>query len=288
VTPGVYEARKSLGWAVMIAGIILLTLPAVAIFLRTMLLDQVIGQPVDRLPAWFRSLQQAGIARIDGNAPTVSFTSVSFERDAALFALPYAAGFPQGLVYLALTGALAAALAALAAALVTTAAILSEDVVHGLQPDLAPDSARLGTARVSLLGAAFITAWLAVAAPVDPFKLFLWSLNFSASAAFPVLVLSVWWKRLNAWGAMVGMIAGLGVAALGILLGEAGVWPLPGFLAGVLGLPAGGAVAMVASLLSPRPARSVVDNVHEMRVPGGETLYEREVRLRRLKSPTQT
>ncbi len=285
VTPGVYEARKSLGWAVLITGVVLLTLPAVAVFLRMMLLDQVIGQPVDRLPAWFRSLQQAGIARIDGNAPTVSFTSVSFERDAALFALPYAAGFPQVMVYLALTGALAAALAALAAALVTTAAILSEDVVHGLQPDQAADSARLGTARVSLLGAAFITAWLAVAAPVDPFKLYLWSLNFGASAVFPVLVLSVWWKRLNAWGAMVGMVAGLVAAAVAILLGEAGAWPLPGILAAVLGLPAGAAAAIVASLLAPRPGQSVIDSVHEMRVPGGETLYDRELRLKRLKSP---
>jgi cation/acetate symporter len=173
----------------------------------------------------------------------------------------------------------------LAAALVTTAAILSEDVVHGLQPDVAADSARLGTTRVSLLGAAFVTAWLAVAAPVDPLKLFLWSLNFSASAAFPVLVLSVWWKRLNAWGAMVGMIAGLSAAALAILLGEAGAWPLPGVLAAVLGLPAGAAAAMAASLLAPRPSQGVVDSVHEMRVPGGETLYDREVRLKRLKSP---
>ena len=163
-------------------GVVLLTLPAVAVFLRALLLDQVIGQPVDRLPAWFQSLQQVGIARVDATDPTVSFTSVSFERDATLFALPYAAGFPQALVYLALAGALAAALAALAAALMSTAAILSEDVVHGLQPEMAPDSARIATTRVALLGAAFVTAWLAIAAPADPLKLFLWSLNFSASA----------------------------------------------------------------------------------------------------------
>jgi cation/acetate symporter len=285
LTPGVYEARKSFGWAVLITGIVLLTLPAVAIFLRALLLDQVIGQPVDRLPAWFRSLQQAGIARIDGNAPTVSFASVSFERDAALFSLPYAAGFPQVLVYLALAGALAAALAALAAALMTAAAIVAEDVVHGLQSDLVPDSARIGSARLSLLGTAFITAWLAVAAPADPLKLFLWSLNFSASAAFPVLVMSIWWKRINAWGATVGMVVGLIVAALAILMGEAGAWPLPGVLAAVLGLPAGAAATGIATLLTPGPASGLIDSVHEMRVPGGETLYDREVRLKRLKSP---
>ncbi len=287
-TPGVYESRKTFGWAVLVSGVVLLTLPAVAVFLRALLLDQVIGQPVDRLPAWFQSLQQVGIARVDTSAPTVSFTSVSFERDAALFALPYAAGFPQALVYLALAGALAAALAALGAALTAAAAILSEDVVHGLQPDTAPEGARIATARIALLGAAFVTVWLAIAAPADPLKLFLWSLSFSASAAFPVLVLSVWWKRINAWGAMMGMLAGLAAAALAILLGEAGAWPLPGTLAGAVGLPVGTVAAMVASLLTPVPGKSVLDSMNEMRVPGGETLYDREVRLLRLKSPAPT
>ena len=287
-TPGVYEARKTFGWAVLVSGLVLLTLPAVAVFLRALLLDQVIGQPVDRLPAWFQSLQQVGIARVDATAPTVSFTSVSFERDAALFALPYAAGFPQVLVYLALAGALAAALAALAAALTATAAILSEDVVHGPQPDTASESARIATARIALLGAAFVTVWLAIAAPADPLKLFLWSLCFSASAAFPVLVLSVWWKRINAWGAMMGMVAGLAATALAILLGEAEAWPLPGTLAGAVGLPVGTATAMVASLLTPAPGKSVLDGMNEMRVPGGETLYDREVRLQRLKTPAAT
>jgi len=287
-TPGVYESRKTFGWAVLVSGVVLLTLPAVAVFLRALLLDQVIGQPVDRLPAWFQSLQQVGIARVDTSAPTVSFTSVSFERDAALFALPYAAGFPQALVYLALAGALAAALAALGAALTAAAAILSEDVVHGLQPDTASEGARIATARIALLGVAFVTVWLAIAAPADPLKLFLWSLSFSASAAFPVLVLSVWWKRINAWGAMMGMLAGLAAAALAILLGEAGAWPLPGTLAGAIGLPVGTVAAMVASLLTPVPGRSVLDSMNEMRVPGGETLYDREVRLLRLKSPAPT
>jgi len=287
-TPGVYEARKSFGWAVLVCGVVLLTLPAVAVFLRALLIDQVVGQPVDRLPAWFQALQEVGVARVETTAPTVSFTSISFERDAALFSLPYAAGFPQVLVYLALAGALAAALAALAAALMTAAAILSEDVVHGLRQEMAPDRARVATARVALLGAAFVAGWMAVAAPADPLKLFLWSVNFSASAVFPVLVLSVWWKRLNVWGAMTGMLAGLAAAALAILPGETEAWGLPGVLAGAVALPIGTAAAMAVSRLTPMPGRSVLDNLNEMRVPGGETLYDREVRLLRLRGGAPT
>ena len=164
---------------------------------------------------WFQLLQQAGIARVDGQGAAWSaLGSIGFERDAVLFALPIAAGLPQVLVYLALAGALAAALAALAASLVALAAILSEDVVHGLPNETVPDSARIGTARIALLGAAFVTAWLAIAAPADPLQLFLWSLTFSASASFPVLLLAIWWKRANAWGALAGMTTGFGVAAL--------------------------------------------------------------------------
>src|SRR5262245_29467388 len=107
-TPGVHETRKSFGWGVLIVGVVLLTLPAVAIYLRVMLLDQVIGQPVDRLPAWFNALQKAEIARVDATGPTVALVNISFDRDAVLFSLSFAAGFPQALVYLALAGALAA------------------------------------------------------------------------------------------------------------------------------------------------------------------------------------
>jgi cation/acetate symporter len=189
-------------------------------------------------------------------------------------------------MYLMLAGALAAALAALGAALLTTATILSEDVVHGLRADQASEAARMTSARMGLAGAACVAAWLALAAPADPFKLFLWALNFSAAAVFPVLVLSIWWKRINAWGAATGMVAGVAVAALGVLLGEAGAWPLPGVLAAALGLPAAVIATMTVSLLTPVPGAGVLGRVHEMRVPGGETLYDREVRLQRLKART--
>jgi cation/acetate symporter len=282
--PGIYEARKSIGWAVLITGILLLTLPAMAVFLRSLLLDQVVGQPVDRLPDWFKALQEAGIARIAGSSPTVSFSAVTFERDAALFALPIAAGFPQALVYLSLAGALAAALTGLAAAMTAAATIVSEDIVYGFRRDPLPDAARITMARIGLGAIAVVTAWLATVGSADPLRLFLWSLCFSASAIFPVLVLSIWWKRLNALGAAAGMIAGTVVAAFGILLGETGAWALPGALAGAIGLPAGAAAAMVVSLITPAPRADILERVYEMRVPGGETLYDRELRLQRLKA----
>src|SRR5262249_45587051 len=154
------------------------------------------------------------------------------------------------------------------------AGILAEDIVHGLPDETAPETARIGTARVALLGAAFVTAWLAIAAPADPLQLFLWSLTLSASASFPVLLLAIWVKRTNAWGAIAGMATGFAVPVVTMLLGETGAIGLPGALAGAVGLPLALAAALGASRLTPAPGRSALDIVGEVRVPGGETLYD--------------
>jgi cation/acetate symporter len=283
-TPGVYEARKSLGWAVLVAGVVLLTLPAVAVYVRYLLFEQVIGQAPDQLPAWFQILQQAGIAQIESGAQPVSLGRLSFERDAVLFALPIAAGFPQVLVYLALVGALAAALAAVSASLFALGAIVAEDIVRTSPVEAASDRARVGRARLALAGMACVAIWLALAAPADPLQLFLWAVTLSASACFPVLVLSIWWRRTKAWGAMAGMVTGLVVAAGAILLAEVGALALPSALAGVVALPCALLMTAVCSLIAPAAGGNVLEQLREMRIPGGETVYDREMRLSRLKN----
>ena len=102
--------------------------------------------------------------------------------------------------------------------------------------------------------------------------------------SFPVLFLAIWWRRINAFGAIAGMVGGLAVAVLVMLLGETGATTWPSALAGAIGLPAAFAVAIAVSLATPVPSRSVLDTVDDLRVPGGETLYDREMRLLRLKS----
>jgi cation/acetate symporter len=283
-TPGVYEARKSLGWAVLVAGVVLLTLPAVAVYVRFLLFEQVVGQPSDQLPAWFQLLQQAGIAQLEPSAQPVSPGRIAVERDAVLFSLPIAAGFPQVLVYLALIGALAAALAALSASLFALSAIVAEDVVGTLPVEAASDGARLGRARIALAGMAGVAIWLGLAVAVDPLQLFLWAATLSASSCFSVLVLSIWWRRTKAWGAMAGMVTGLVVASGFILLSEMGTVALPSALAGVVGLPCAMLATVAGSLIAPAGARNVLEQLREMRVPGGETIYDREMRLSRLKN----
>jgi cation/acetate symporter len=84
------------------------------------------------------------------------------------------------------------------------------------------------------------------------------------------------------------MLTGLIVATLAVLLGEAGTWTLPSVLAGAVGLPAGLAATVAASMVTAKPSRNAANILQEIRVPGGETLYDRELRLQRLKSRSVT
>jgi cation/acetate symporter len=282
-TPTVYEARKSLGWATFVLGLLMVTASAVAVFLRDMVMDTLVGQSAHRLPEWFRTLSALGLAAADGHLPRLPLTSFSFKRDAALFALPIAGGYPAIMLYLALAGALAATVAAASLAVVALGHVLAEDVAGGLKGEPAPDRRRLFIARASTVAAAGLGTALALLLPTDPLALLLAAFALSGSALFPVLVLSIWWKRLTAAGAIAGVTVGFAVALLTMFGGEAARVGLPSALAGVIAIPAGFVAAFVVTWLSPRPARALLERVKDMRVPGGETVHDREMRLLRLK-----
>jgi cation/acetate symporter len=283
VAPAVYESRKSMGWAVLITAFIFLTLASIAVYMRGIVLDQVLGAHVDQLPLWFKLLQQMGLVTLNKSADIVTTSTVAFQRDTILFALPLAAGFPRALHYLALTGGLAACLAAIAAALQCLSCMLADDIVHGIHRDAPDDNVRVLTARLAVVAAAcagFALSWI----PTDPLHLALWGVMLSAASGFPVLVLSVLWKRMNGWGATLGLIAGFVATVVVLLGGEMAATGSALPVAAILGMFASTLACVVASKISEKPPRLVLELVRDMRTPGGETLYDRELRIARLKA----
>ena len=278
-TPGVYESRKSIGWAALLLGIVLLTLSAVAVFMR----DIVVGQFVDanqvQQTDWFATLASLGLAMLDSQAQVGAMSSMLFKRDGILIALPAAAGFPSVFLYLAAAGIVSAALVGACASVATLGTMLAEDVVNGPRSELVSDRMRVTSARVTVTLCAIIAGWMAAATRGDPLELFLWSLALSGSSVFPVLMLSIWWKRTNVWGTLAGLVAGFAAAAGTIMAGEILSLAVPGVMAAVVGAPVSFAAAVLVSILTPAPARHVLEVVRELRIPGGETLYDREVRL---------
>lgn len=282
-TPGVYEARKSLGWATVIFGVVMLTLIAVAVFVRHYIFEAVLVPHPDGVAPWLAPLIEKGYAQLEAGQSRVLITTLLLKRDAVLFSLPLAAGFPDVVWLLAIVGAIAVALAAIAATALALANVVSEDVVHGLSWEPIDPPLRLLTSRICIGLVLAVAVLLAIAAPADPLRLWMWSLSIIGAALFPVLVLSIWWKRLTAFGAVTGVGAGAAVAILAILAGESALLGIDGQIAGILGFPVSIAVAMGVSVLSRAPGRHELELVRDIRIPGGEILYDRELRKQRLR-----
>ncbi len=289
--PGVYQARKSLGWATVVFGIVMLTAASIAVFYRALLFETTMTGAV---PEWVRQLAALGYADLDpklatGNDASRSvLMSLAFSRDAVLFSLPMAAGLSQVFSGLAAIGALAACLAGGGAAATALGATLAEDIIHGAKAEPPLDPQRLALAKTCLALAIAGGAACALLLPGDSLDLLLGALAFNGSAFFPVLVMSIWWKRTNAFGAVAALVSGFAVALLAMILGGLDWLPFDPALAGVFGIPAALVAGIAASLATPYPGRHALELVRDIRVPGGEILYDREMRLLRLKKRQRT
>jgi cation/acetate symporter len=281
-TPGVHAARKSIGWAVVIVGFAALTAAAVAVFMRGLLIEQVVGTAEGSWPSWFQLLRQLGMADVADKLKPVGISAISMDRDAVAFALPIAAGLPAVGIYLVYAGALAAALAALCAGLVTIGTILGEDVVTGLVGDTPSDRVRVVTARLGI-GVAALSVMLLAAFRIDPLQLALVALSIAGPTTLPAVLLSIFWKRLSALGLLAGMAAGFGTSVVLLLLAEAGLGMAAVPVPAVIGLIAGFAAAIGVSMVTPGVSRHALEFVRDFRVPGGETIFDRRVRLERLR-----
>jgi cation/acetate symporter len=132
--------------------------------------------------------------------------------------------------------------------------------------------------KVLLLIVALCAAYAAAQKPGDIVFLVTAAFSLSAATLFPALVLGIFWKRANGWGALAAMLSGAAIVLyymacnhpwlrgiLGITSPVAlwfGVAPLA---AGVFGVPFGAAVLVVVSLCTPAPSAAAQNVVNRMR-----------------------
>lgn len=281
-TVGVYEARKSLGWAIFFSGLVVLTLSALAVFFRDAVMQDLVGRTAQDMPPWFKDLLALGWARVKPGEGTLQLMDISFKRDAVLLAVPKVMGQPATMFYLLVAGVLAACLAAASATVYAIATLLAEDVVGGLRWEPPADSTRLTVARIMTAVAIVVGFSFVGLVAADPVRLFFWAMGLSAASVLPVVIISIWWKRLTHMGAISAMLTGFGVAITAIFAAEVGIVPISSSLVAVFGLLPAVVVAVAVSKTSPVPPREVLEQVRDVRIPGGETVYDREVRLSRL------
>ncbi|MGF1649629.1 MAG: cation acetate symporter [Hyphomicrobiaceae bacterium] len=280
---GVHAARKSLSWAVFFYGLIMITASTVAIMMRDGLLSSLGERSAATIPAWYTLSAKAGLT--GELAPSDAFTlaTATVHRDGVLFLLPQASGLPEILTYLAYAGAFAAVLVAAIATAQALATMIAEDIVGGLLWEPPAEPVRMAVARIALFGV-LVTATVAVQlTSTDPFALFLTAVSLSAATAFPVVMVAIWHKRAPSMSVMTGLCVGL-VTALGTMIVSTlfalGVFPP---FAGLAGMLAGFLSIFATGRMFKRPVRPSLEYVRDMRIPGGETIYDREMRLLRMK-----
>jgi cation/acetate symporter len=221
---------------------------------------------------------------VDVNADgVVQLGEIRIGGDIIVLAMPEMAGLPFVITGLVAAGGLAAALSTADGLLLTIANALSHDTYFKMVDPKAPTSRRVLIAKIILLFVAVLAAVVAAQKPAD--ILFLVSAAFSLAAAglFPALVLGIFWKRATQWGAVLGMLAGVGVtfyymATTQPWLREVfGVrspvsdhiwWGIQPISAGVFGVPLGFAVIVIVSLLTPPPGPTAQSLVARLRFPG--------------------
>ena len=283
-TPSVKEARQSVTWSLFFIFLLYFTAPALAVLVKYEVFSVLIGTPFDRLPEWIAAWNRVDPALLsvtDVNKDGIlQLGEMRIGGDIIVLATPAIGGLPYVVSGMVAAGGLAAALSTADGLLLTIANALSHDLYYKMIDPNASTARRVAISKALLLVVALAAAFVAAQKPADILFLVSAAFSFAAASFFPALVLGVFWKRANKWGASLGMIAGLGITFYYMattqpwLRGIFGVtspielwWGILPISAGVFGVPLGFAVIVIVSLLTPAPSRSVQELVEHVRYP---------------------
>jgi cation/acetate symporter len=284
-TPSVKEARESVAWSLFFIFFLYVTAPALAVLVKYEIFSELVGTPFDRLPDWIAAwnrvdpaLLSVGDVNHDG---VLQLGELHLGGDIIVLATPAIGGLPYVVSAMVAAGGLAAALSTADGLLLTIANALSHDTYYKMIDPDASTARRVAISKALLLIVALAAAAVAVQRPADILFLVSAAFSFAAAAFFPALTLGIFWPRANPWGAVSGMLAGLGVTCyymvttqpwLREVFGVAGPvqlwWGIQPISAGVFGVPVGFAVIVVVSLLTPPPRPAVQAMVAQLRYPG--------------------
>ncbi len=283
-TPSVKEARESVTWSLFFIFLLYFTAPALAVLVKFEVFNNLVGTPFDQLPAWIASW-----AKVDPGLLSVTdinkdgifqLGEMKIGGDIIVLATPEIGGLPYVISGMVAAGGLAAALSTADGLLLTIANALSHDVYYKMIDPNASTARRVTISKILLLVVALLAASVAAQKPADILFLVSAAFSFAAAAFFPALVLGVFWKRANKWGASAGIAAGLGITFYYMVMTQPwlrsvfGVtspvelwWGILPISAGLFGVPLGFAVIIIVSLLTPAPGKETQELVEHVRYP---------------------
>jgi len=280
-TPSVRDARKSVFWSLFFIFLLYFTAPALAVLAKFDIYHLLVGSKFSELPSWVsawaavdKTLMNISDINKDG---IVQLAEIVIGGDLIVLATPEIAGLPYVISGLVAAGGLAAALSTADGLLLTIANALSHDVYYKMIDPHAATSRRLGVAKTLLVVVALIAAYVTSLKPGDILFLVGAAFSLAASGFFPALVCGVFWRRANKLGAIIGMLAGLGVCMYYMWLtypffGVNGAkwFDINPISAGIFGIPVGFLGIVIGTYLSSAPPKEVQDLVDHVRYPNLE------------------
>jgi cation/acetate symporter len=284
-TPSVQQARVSVFWSLFFIFLLYFTAPCLAVLAKYDMYTNLVGSSFASLPAW-----AAAWAKVDPSLLNITdinkdgivqLAEIVIGTDLIVLATPEIAGLPYVVSGLVAAGGLAAALSTADGLLLTIANALAHDLYYKMIDPTAKTGKRVLISKVLLVVAAITAAYVTSLKPGDILFLVGAAFSLGASSFFPALVLGVFWKRANKWGAIAGMVVGLGLCAyymytrypfFGVNMP---LWfGLSPVSAGMFGLPASMLTILIVSMLTPSPSKEVQELVEHVRYPNlvGDTL----------------
>jgi cation/acetate symporter len=282
VTSSVGDQRRSVAWAAFFVALFAISAPALAVFVKLLMFEDIAQSPASDLPTWLNDLAAQHLlfardANVDG---AIEASELLVARDGIVLALPMAARLPYVCTVLMAAAGLAIALSAAASHLFTLAGSVADDVLRLFDPrnDKLP---RLMVVWVAIAAAALGAGVFLALADIETMQVVVRAFSFAAATFFPPLLLAIWWRRCSRLGAMLALGVGFATMVVEIpfgglaVVGDLRVTPVSAALIGaVLGLIAG----VAGSLLGPKPSPAAQAYFEELRDPTGDSLYERAQR----------
>jgi len=289
--PKVKDARKSAGWALIFIAVLYTTAPAVAGFARLNMINTINGSDsqgteYSKAPMWVTNWEKTGlIGWEDKNQDGRMFYSgderneMHIDRDIMVLANPEIADLPAWVIALVAAGGVAAALSTSAGLLLVISTSISHDLLkRNLMPNIS-DKMELRYARGAAAVAVCIAGYLGINPPGFVAQVVAFAFGLAASSFFPAIILGIFYKRMNKYGAISGMVGGLLFTVSYIVyfkfINPAASTPENWWFGvspegiGTLGMLVNFAIAGVVCHFTPAPPQDVQDMVESIRYPQG-------------------
>jgi cation/acetate symporter len=311
--PKVSDARKSAGYALIFIAILYSTAPAVSAFARMNFIDSVQEVQYEEAPSWFKNWENIGLIAwkdknndkiiqysagnaLEGvkpnfaterglsgerllinNADYTNSNEVYIDRDIIVLANPEIAQLPGWVIALIAAGALAAALSTAAGLLLVISASISHDVLKKTFMPQITEKQELFYARCSAAVAILIAGLFGIYPPGFVAQVVAFAFGLAAATIFPVLLMGIFYKRLNKEGAIAGMLSGLIITSsyiinfkfLNVHLNSVDNWFFgispEGF--GFVGMIINFIVALIVSFFFTKPPDDIYRMVDKIRQP---------------------